>query len=426
MLRLPQNVIFSQFRRCSSQKLPARLSEKLLQSSRNRKSFPKAPKSLSLARNLAQADVSLAQFIAQVQPYISSKNLQSSTETIFVEDGDLEGTVHFLFFYSYIIYNLIYTTDYLVVLKNIQENPNKYLNLSGGILNFHSQYKIAEIFENNAKTNVAPDTNILQDFPNLVYMQWLTYFLNGQYQASKSILQDNTALICDLLIQDLRGYAKEYQKSKLTPKKVPRIFDPGSIDHLCDKLVQENGDILGPIVINQIQAYKSLALWNAGQFSDALATLATTFTFYLKHFHEEEICLQVGKHLISVFIVILRNIVEKNMKPAMKFLDVMMEKLSYKIPILPYIIATSYSTNDDLKDVVKEINAKYPSLEHLKHHSKFENCIKKADMTEESKQFFIMDFLLNLDKSKFIEVKPQFSAKLKQEMTDIQGLKQII
>ena len=313
-----------------------------------------------------------------------------------------------------------------MVLKNIQENPNKYLNLSGGILNFHSQYKIAEIFENNAKTNVAPYTNILQDFPNLVYMQWLTYFLNGQYQASKSILQDNTALICDLLIQDLRGYAKEYQKSKLTPKKVPRIFDPGSIDHLCDKLVQENGDILGPIVINQIQAYKSLALWNAGQFSDALATLATTFTFYLKHFHEEEICLQVGKHLISVFIVVLRNIVEKNMKPAMRFLDVMMEKLSYKIPILPYIIATSYSTNEDLKDVVKEINAKYPSLEHLKHHSKFENCIKKADITEESKQFFIMDFLLNLDKSKFIEVKPQFSAKLKQEMTDIQGLKQII
>ena len=85
-------MIFSQFRRCSTQKLPARLSEKLLQSSRNRKSFPKAPKSLSLARNLAQADVSLAQFIAQVQPYISNKNLQSSTETIFVEDGDLEGT----------------------------------------------------------------------------------------------------------------------------------------------------------------------------------------------------------------------------------------------------------------------------------------------------------------------------------------------
>ena len=122
------------------------------------------------------------------------------------------------------------------------------------------------------------------------------------------------------------------------PKKVPRIFDPGSIDHLCDKLIQENGDIFGPIVIHQIQSYKSLALWNAGLFSDSLATLATTFTFYLKHFHEEEICLQVGKHLISVFVVILKSIVEKDMKPAMKFLDVMMEKLSYKIPILPYII----------------------------------------------------------------------------------------
>ena len=210
------------------------------------------------------------------------------------------------------------------------------------------------------------------------------------------------------------------------PKKVPRIFDPGSIDHLCDKLIQENGDILGPIVIHQIQSYKSLALWNAGLFSDSLATLATTFTFYLKHFHEEEICLQVGKHLISVFVVILRSIVEKDMKPAMKFLDIMMEKLSYKIPILPYIIATSYSINEENSSIVKEINDKYPSLEHLKQHSKFESVIKKADMTEESKQFFIMDFLLTLDKSKFIEVKPQFSAKIKQEMTDIQGLKQII
>ena len=91
-----------------------------------------------------------------------------------------------------------------------------------------------------------------------------------------------------------------------------------------------------------------MALWNAGLFSDSLATLATTFTFYLKHFHEEEICLQVGKHLISVFVVILKSIVEKDMKPAMKFLDVMMEKLSYKIPILPYIIG-NYSLHYSLK-----------------------------------------------------------------------------
>ena len=89
MLRFfPQNVIFSQFRRLSSSKLPERLSEKLLQGPKNRKSFPKAPKSLSLARNLAQADVSLPEFILQIQPYIANK-----TETTFVEDGDLEGKV---------------------------------------------------------------------------------------------------------------------------------------------------------------------------------------------------------------------------------------------------------------------------------------------------------------------------------------------
>ena len=89
MLRFfPQNVIFSQFRRLSSSKLPERLSEKLLQGPKNRKSFPKAPKSLSLARNLAQADVSLPEFILQIQPYIANK-----TETTFVEDGELEGKI---------------------------------------------------------------------------------------------------------------------------------------------------------------------------------------------------------------------------------------------------------------------------------------------------------------------------------------------
>ena len=88
-----------------------------------------------------------------------------------------------------------------MVLKNILDDPEKYLNLSGGILNFHSHYKLAEIFEYNAKSNVSPLTN-LTDFPNLIYMQWLTYFLNGKYEDSKSILVDNASLICDLLIEE--------------------------------------------------------------------------------------------------------------------------------------------------------------------------------------------------------------------------------
>ena len=118
-------------------------------------------------------------------------------------------------YFTFLTYVKITFSDYLVVLKNILDDPEKYLNLSGGILNFHSHYKLAEIFEYNAKSNVSPSIN-LQDFPNLIYMQWLTYFLNGKYEDSKSILVDNASLICDLLIQDLRGYAKEYQKSKLT------------------------------------------------------------------------------------------------------------------------------------------------------------------------------------------------------------------
>ena len=84
------SLILAQCRRLSNQKLPVSLTEKLLHGNRTRKSFPKAPKSLSLARNLAQADVSLPQFINQMSPYIAKKSLKSE-ELLFVDDGELQG-----------------------------------------------------------------------------------------------------------------------------------------------------------------------------------------------------------------------------------------------------------------------------------------------------------------------------------------------
>ena len=100
---------------------------------------------------------------------------------------------------------------------------------------------------------------------------------------------------------------------------------------LCERLIEENREILSQVVIHQIQSYKTLALWNAGHFSDSLATLATTFAFYLEHFEDEEICLQVGKHLLSVFSTLLRSISENDMKPAMKFLGKVPIKLENSI-----------------------------------------------------------------------------------------------
>ena len=191
---LKSSLLFNQIRHLSNQKLPARLTEKLLHGNRGRKSFPKAPKSLSLARNLAQANVSLPQFIKQIQPYVAKKTPKKD-EILLIEDGEIQ--------------------DYLVALKNINENQDKYLNLSGGILNFHCHYKIAELFEIHAQNNIEPKIEF-QEFPNLIYMQWMTYFLNRKTEFSQIILEQNLEIICDFLIQDLREYAKEYQKTTLT------------------------------------------------------------------------------------------------------------------------------------------------------------------------------------------------------------------
>ena len=135
MKMLKSSILYTQIRQLSKQKLPAGLTEKLLHGARNRKSFPKAPKSLSLARNLAQANVSLPQFIKQIQPYVA-KRLPKSDEILLIDDGEIQ--------------------DYLVALKNITENQDEYLNLNGGILNFHCHYKIAELLEKNAKDNIEP------------------------------------------------------------------------------------------------------------------------------------------------------------------------------------------------------------------------------------------------------------------------------
>ena len=89
------------------------------------------------------------------------------------------------------------------------------MNLSGGILHFHSYYKIAEILEKQALANVKP-TSEIEVYPNLIYIQWLTYFLNRKVEFSKNILEKNLNLISEMLIQDLREYSKEYQKGKLT------------------------------------------------------------------------------------------------------------------------------------------------------------------------------------------------------------------
>ena len=131
----------------------------------------------------------------------------------------------------------------------------------------------------------------------------------------------------------------------------------------------------------------------------------------MKEFEDSETRADLGKHAILVFSMILKTIVSENLQPAVIFMDVLMDKISVKIPLVPYVISTIYQTNEIFKPKSQEISEMYPSIEKLqkykgkkgKYANKFEIAITKDSDDDESKQFAIQNFLRTIDLSLFIE-----------------------
>ena len=218
---------------------------------------------------------------------------------------------------------------------------------------------------------------------------------------------------------------------------VPKIFHPNNtkIENFTKNLMSNSG-FIDQLTINKIMAYKALGLWNNTQYSEGLTHIAMVsnlgmqnfhlnFTFLkndisslmqvldfmMKEFENAETRTDLGKHAILVFSIILKTIVSENLQPAVKFMDVLMDKISVKIPLVPYVISTIYQTNEIFKPKSQEISEMYPSIEKLqkyngkkaKYANKFEIAITKDSDDDESKQFAIQNFLRTIDVSLFIE-----------------------
>ena len=120
----------------------------------------------------------------------------------------------------------------------------------------------------------------------------------------------------------------------------------------------------------------------------------------MNEFNQFELRAELGKYSIAVLSMILRDISSKNLTPAIKFLDVVMDKCSLRIPLLPYVISLHYQTNEELQDKVEEIFDRYPSIKEFKH-LKFEKAIMTDTISEGSKAYFIQDMLRNIDSTLF-------------------------
>lgn len=384
--------------------IPQRLQKKLVREVKRKKSFPSVESSLSLARNLAQIQVTvdhfskilLSNYGTSTSQYVSIKKLEKDN------------------------------IDELLILYNtLKKDTSKEIQTSTGILYFKCLHRLLEEIESRAKKNLPP-----MDFqdPDLIYGQWLAYYLQEKDEHASKLMTQNIDPISSKLILDLKSYASEYSnKTVALPATIPRIFNPGDIS-FCDKLLQE--EKFTPSTIYQILNMKSAALWNAGNYSTSLENFTSVLQYLMENLEDVEL----GKYAISSLVTMLSTICEHNMKPAVKYLEVILEKIDQSVPIVPYVMVIMMEQDKYFDDKSKEILAKYPTISKLRD-DKFEKCIKgfsnSPTTTSETKiEKFLSSIDLNAFKSSFeeeeiINEKVEMSPQLLQDTIDLTVLEMV-
>ena len=88
------------------------------------------------------------------------------------------------------------------------ENDHK---LSDGMFYFNYVFRISELLEQRAKEDLEP-MNFNND-PDLVYLQWLSYFANGKTETTRTLFKAQQDWILPRLLEDLYEFAKVYRSS---------------------------------------------------------------------------------------------------------------------------------------------------------------------------------------------------------------------
>ena len=368
---------------CSSEitqppKVPDSLRQNLLIGKQNA-ILPPIQNSLSLARSLAESGISVTDF----SNYYMIPNPDQCARNIV--DIPLK------------------TLEELVQEVQLLKNDTSNKRITDGFYYFNCLFKISEMLEQRVQSNLEPI--FLSSDPDLQYLQWLTYFMNGKFETSQRIFLDNSDVLLPMILDDFYEFAKRRTHKNKTQSSrrqtrigVPKLFHVGNINEFTENLIMTIGK--DDLTNQKILSLKALALWNSGHFSEGLSTIATVLNYLMKEFDQFELRAELGKYSIAVLSMILRDISSKNLTPAIKFLDVVMDKCSLRIPLLPYVISLHYQTNEELQDKVKEIFDRYPSIKEFKH-LKFEKAIMTDTISEGSKAYFIQDMLRNIDSTLF-------------------------
>jgi hypothetical protein len=95
--------------------------------------------------------------------------------------------------------------------------------------------------------------------------------------------------------------------------------------------------------------------------------MAVVLEHWLKNFEDVDSRGNLGQGVVANFSTMLKMISEQNLEPAIEFIDLMTEKLSGQVPIIPYLCHIQFSQNPVLKSKSDELMRKYPSIDKLRY-----------------------------------------------------------
>ena len=252
---------------------------------------------------------------------------------------------------------------------------------------FLTVWRLAEICEKCVKSDWELELSIIKEEASklyqeqgeaaLIYIYFMTVFKHNSdtsLRLANDLLKSDDSFLSEL-ISNVRMYAsKDFTSDHSRPTSathpgIPTAFIFGDLNTFSDRFKQLE---VTEAWTKQFDAFRALALWNAGNRSDSMSLIAQVFEYFCGLDKKSPEFLWVGKAAIASLSPIIKEVVELDLTPAHDFLDVMSEKItgSNGLPIVPYIYHIHLRNSGSTKNMVEA----YPSINSIRD-VKFEKIL---------------------------------------------------
>ena len=265
------------------------------------------------------------------------------------------------------------------------------------------------------------------DDKEIIYAEWLCYFLHGKYEACHQIMEEKSEEIISEIMRSVWTQVMDY-KYKKTQTIPQSIFAPIHPE-FCTKLVKTHEKFLNERNQKQILVSRAFLVWQNGKYSEGLEDISKIWLFWGENLDDFKVKNYLGETLVLTTGVMLKTICDHKFLPAVDYLDVILERNCYTVPLLPYLLWIFYGQTEDFSHKAAEIYLKFPQIEKLKSEE-FQNLFQGIEENRFKARRAIHKihrYLVALNPEEFIEKIEEINSNPKfiQDMRDLSILELI-